>query len=207
LIRENVDLSGQKFGRLIVLKNTRTKINGRTFWHCQCECGKKIYVRQYSLRDGNTKSCGCWKVEAARNYMKKNRQKYQNGTCNPNYKHGDASGGYISRLRRIWGNMKIRCRDPKAINYRYYGGKNISVCPQWSKDYRAFKMWALANGYRNNLTIDRINNDGNYEPSNCQWISNCENSAKSQRDRKLAKWQSQKAGIQEIPLVKLSEED
>ena len=89
------------------------------------------------------------------------------------------------RLHRIWTAMKRRCsRKSQQGNYKYYGGRGIDVCYEWRVSYQAFRSWALANGYQENLTIDRKDNNGNYEPSNCQWITRSENVRKSNADRK-----------------------
>jgi hypothetical protein len=89
-----------------------------------------------------------------------------------------------NRLRNIWYNMKHRCYNPKNIGFKNYGGRGITVCDEWRNDYSAFERWALTNGYAPDLTNDRINNDGNYEPGNCQWIPNANNVAKGNRERK-----------------------
>jgi len=101
-----------------------------------------------------------------------------------NAKKGLKHGGSRTRLYDIWCNMKQRCYNPGAENYKYYGGKGITVCPEWLNDYIAFKTWALANGYKEGLTIDRIKSNGNYEPSNCQWITQEENARKASKNLK-----------------------
>ena len=96
-------------------------------------------------------------------------------------------GNYIeseSRLYHIWEGIKSRCLNPKSKDFHNYGGRGITVCPEWTNDYTKFRDWALNNGYADNLTIDRIENDGNYEPNNCQWITNLENGRK-RRNNKL----------------------
>lgn len=115
------------------------------------------------LKNGAIKSCGCLLREA---------------TSKRRYKHGESNGRLVTRLYIIWTNMKRRCFYPKDINFHRYGGRGITVCPEWRNNYSLFRFWAILNGYQNNLTIDRINNDGNYEPDNCQWLTKPENSRK-----------------------------
>lgn len=112
------------------------------------------------VRRGNTNSCGCLHRERA-------------GSANR--VHGDSRG---ERLYRIWKAMRRRCLVPAASNYQWYGGRGIVICAEWS-DYPVFREWALANGYADGLEIDRIDSDGDYTPTNCQWISKVENVQKS----------------------------
>ena len=161
------DLCGQKFGRLTVIKDTgeRSK-HGNVLWLCRCDCGNLTINYSGHLCSGRTKSCGCLNSE------KSAKRKMI---------HGDTRNHEPTRLYRIWIAMKKRCSNPKSISYRYYGGKGISVCPEWASDYMTFKTWALTNGYQNNLTIDRIDHIGNYCPENCQWLTKSENSKKARR--------------------------
>lgn len=88
------------------------------------------------------------------------------------------------RIYSIWKGMNKRCNNPNAIDYRWYGGKGVNVCEDWKTEYKKFRDWSLANGYEKGLTIDRINPAGNYEPSNCQWLTQSENTSKMQRQKK-----------------------
>ena len=152
-----IDLTGQKFGRLTVIKRAENDKSNRVQWLCQCECGNTKVIRGNDLKLGNIKSCGCL------------REDIPNGL-----KHGMKD----TRLYRIWQAMKNRCRNKNTINYKHYGGKGVKVCKDW-QDFMSFYEWAMAHGYNDTLSIDRINSNGNYEPSNCRWatqkmqVNNC----------------------------------
>src|SRR3990167_4784497 len=147
-----------------LIKKLGTRIvNGRLeswglFWcdFCKQEVGRELGSGR------KQKSCRCIK----------NR-----GNNNPNYKHGDS----YSRLHHIWHGIKSRCLNPNNKSFKDYGGRGITICPEWTNDYTNFRDWALDNGYKDSLTIDRKENNGNYCPENCQWISNKENAQKTRR--------------------------
>lgn len=145
------DIAGKRYGRLIAIKRVGQTVNGQTLWLCRCDCGYEKVIRGGGLSSGQTKSCGCWNAENIKTINKT---------------HGDS----YTRLYKIWTDMKKRCSYFTKNKYYYlYGQRGIKVCDEWKDNYLAFREWSMQNGYRENLTIDRINNDGDYEPSNCQW--------------------------------------
>lgn len=155
---ERIDLSGRVFSYLTVSHFVGTDKNGHALWNCKCICGNEKIVPSHKLRCGEYKSCGCM------------HNKYGHGLTN-------------TRLYHIWRTMKARCLDKNTQKYPRYGGRGITICEEWKSDFQAFYDWAMANGYREDLTIDRIDADGNYEPSNCQWLTQSDNSKKAWKDR------------------------
>ena len=168
-MRSDADISGKKFGRLTAIQPSckKTKSHDK-YWEFRCDCGKKMTAFKGSVITGNTKSCGCLQREAGKRQGKKNM------------KHGMNP----PRLYHIWNNMKQRCFSVNHDAYKDYGMRGISVCDEWRNDFGAFREWAFANGYANTLTIDRIDVNGNYEPSNCRWI---DISGQMQNQRKTIK--------------------
>ncbi len=163
-------LEGQKFGKLTVVKQDGKDSSGHTMWLCQCDCGNKVTVVGSHLKNGNTKSCGCLSNEIRE---KANEERHQNKY------YGDDE----KRLRNIRDGMIKRCYKENSDSYKYYGGRGIIICDEWLHSFKTFYDWAIANGYQNNLTIDRINVNGNYEPSNCRWVTMLEQS-KNKRNSK-----------------------
>ena len=163
---KRLNLIGQQFGRLTVIRKQRMKKYGRAYWLCQCQCGKKTFVKGTDLTLLKTKSCGCYRREKTSQVFRK---------------HGD-SGYVMSRLYRAWAGMKQRCLNINCEQYKYYGGRGIKLYKMWH-DYVTFKNWALANGWREDLEIDRIDNDGNYCPENCRWVTHKENCRNTRRTR------------------------
>lgn len=160
-----INLQGQRFGRLTVLRDSGKRNDKNTvIWTCLCSCGNFIDVLSIRLKGGHTRSCGCLNRELVIKRFTK---------------HGESR----TRLYHTWMRMKQRCYSPKADSYKYYGAKGIQVCSEWKDSFMNFKDWALNNGYADNLTIDRINSSENYEPSNCQFITKAENIKKGVKDR------------------------
>ena len=157
------DLTGKRFGRLNVLKNIGFKHYGKKrvrkvpLFLCQCDCGSVCECSETVLVKGYAKSCGCLKREIL------NEEKTTHKLSN-------------TKLYRVWSSMKDRCYREECKSYKNYGGRGICVCDEWKNDFKAFHDWAIANGYRDGLTIERKDVNGNYEPGNCCWIPKSEQS-------------------------------
>lgn len=168
------DLTGHMFGRLTVLERAGSDRNKKALWLCRCECGQITKAITGDLTSGNTKSCGCFKREQV---------------VKTKTKHGQSR----SRLYDVYYSMLGRCYRKTTEHFRYYGGRGIAVCDEWRSSFSAFAEWAKASGYHEGLSIDRIDTNGNYSPSNCRWASKTEQTRNRKntlrfRDKPIAQW-------------------
>lgn len=157
------DISGKIFGRLTAIKYIGKSKGKQTLWECKCDCGNIAIVHHQNLKSGHTSSCGCYNSEVA---SEREKEHGQSGT----------------RLYNIWHDMIYRCYNGNHRSYKDYGGKGIIVCNEWKDDFEAFRNWAIENGYKENLSIDRIDSDKNYCPENCRWATDIQQANNTSRN-------------------------
>jgi hypothetical protein len=169
-----LDLAGQRYGRLTVISRTASSVHGKAQWTCLCDCGAETVAVAGQLVSGKTQSCGCQRRDAAARMGQANRgavrtHGHARGKCSPTY--------------RIWIGMLTRCDRPTARGYRYYGGRGITVCDRW-RGPDGFARFLADMGERpEGMTIDRVDNDGHYEPGNCRWATQAEQNRNARTGR------------------------
>ncbi len=171
------DLTGKKFGRLTVLKRAENTKYGKSQWECLCDCGTQKTIIGSSLTQGKTHSCGCLMREKATTLIAEARSKIKTKS---RFAPGYSRRGPLYHLYSIWCNMKHRCNNPNNRVFYRYGGRGIRYAPEW-EEFDSFAKWALENGYKDGLSLDRIDNDGNYSPENCQWLTRQDNARKGSK--------------------------
>lgn len=162
-----IDITGKRYGKLTAIKLDHIEhvATGTVhYWLYKCDCGNEKVIRKGEVSQGGSQSCGCYLRESVRERATK---------------HGDSE----TRLYDIYRGIKRRCLNPKFKHYKDYGGRGIKICDEWLEDYLNFKEWAINNGYSDNLTIERIDFNGNYEPNNCKWIPLSEQPKNTRRCR------------------------
>lgn len=178
---------GKKYNRLTVIdfksvrgNHAHAKLHWE--WVCRCDCGNVGVFLPSRVRSGHTKSCGCYKSDL---------------TIERNKKTKTVHGGKNTRLYTIWNGMKLRCYNKNNKDYPNWGGRGIRICDDWRSDFSEFRNWAVANGYSDELTIDRIDVNGDYSPTNCRWIPLCEQ-AKNTRATRYVIYRGEKTTVFEL---------
>lgn len=177
------DLTGQKFGKWTALYRVADHITKSgykfTAWRCRCDCGVEKDVTANSLLSGASTSCGCARREHCKEAARKTFTT-----------HGESK----TRLYKIWVGIKKRCYDKNSYGYPIYGSRGIGMCDEWKDNFLVFKQWACSNGYADDLTIDRISVDGDYEPSNCRWVD-CVAQANNRRNNHYITYNGERKSI------------
>ncbi len=175
-----LDLSGKRFGRLVAISCAGKNKYNKTLWLCKCDCGNEKAIALDQLTSGGTRSCGCLEYENRQMFGTRSKRTHEQTK---------------TRLYRIWLGMKTRCYNKNDAHWKDYGSRGISVCEEWRNGFEAFRDWALKNGYDESLTIDRIDPNGGYAPSNCRWVT----PADQQRNKRSNKYYTFRGKTQLIP--------
>lgn len=174
------NLSGCRFGRWLVT-DTHERRNKRTYWECVCDCGQTRFVLAQNLKNGESVSCGCFNRELASKRL---------------IEHNSKGYDTKERLYNIWKLIKARTLNKNSPAFNYYGGRGIRICDEW-KTYKPFMEWAKANGYKDDLTIDRIDVNGDYCPENCRWATPKQQS-NNKRNNRVLEYQGEKLTLAEL---------
>lgn len=177
------DLTGQRFGRLTVIEQAGLNKSRSMKWKCICDCGNTVVAVGSGIKSGKTKSCGCLHRDRLIEYNKSDSKRSRTSELNKVYKR--THGMRYTRIYKEWRSMINRCETKSWRDYHNYGGRGISVCNEWRESFNAFYEWAISNGYNDSLTLDRLNVNGNYEPSNCRWATNKEQANNKRNSRYL----------------------
>lgn len=184
---------GRRFGRLVVLNGAGAATGGRQGWTCLCDCGTELVVLPGNLKSGDTRSCGCWNRESTGNRRR-------------------IHGGYRTKEFRVWFGMIARCHNPYNKDYYLYGERGIRVCAEWQKSFSAFIAHMGPRPFPK-AQIDRINNNGNYEPGNCHWTTCSQNARNTRRNHlmthngvtcTMAEWEERTGISQDLLCSRLS---
>lgn len=176
------NLEGKRFNKLLVIKRIENDKYGNARWLCKCDCGNETKVLGCHLRSNHTKSCGCLQKESCINIIHKPKHNMIN-----------------TRIYRIWIGMKNRTNGESKLKNKYYknySGRNIEMCKEWKENFMVFYKWSIENGYDDKLTIDRIDVNGNYEPSNCRWVTMIEQQ-NNKRNNKIIEYKGEKHTLSE----------
>ena len=182
---------GKKFGKLTVIHYEREiyqsyykRLYHHYFYRCRCDCGNEKAVRLSDLLSGRVRSCGCYRKSLLKEIGSQG---------------GYVHGGHGTRLYNIWSEIHSRCDNPNCPAYKNYGGRGIRVCDEWSS-FIPFRDWALSNGYAKNLSIDRKDNDGDYSPDNCRWVT-MEEQGKNRRNNVYISYVRDYSDIGKDPII------
>lgn len=177
---KRIDITGQRYGRLVPLYRVEDNKYGRSVWMCQCDCGTLKAVAANDIRSGKSRSCGCLERENRLNIKDRSIKTHRMTK---------------TRIYRIWQGAKNRVFNKKDEHWPGYGGRGITMCEEWASSFECFRDWAFSNGYSENLTLDRIDFDGDYCPENCRWVT----SAEQQRNKRNNRYYTYNGKTQLIP--------